>query len=398
MFLQYTLPVLAVLINILVSSFLLVFYRSSNTFRDRGFPPCRPRISFTISKLDRKQYFSQKLQPMGKIPFITACLLIMAASLSAQEKHVLVIHGGAGTILKENMTEETKKAYVAALTESLQAGYAVLQQGRSSTEAVVAAITVMEDSPLFNAGKGAVFTHDGRNELDASIMMADGQAGAVAGVTTIKNPVKAALAVMEQSEHVMMVGVGAEQFASAQGLDIVDPSYFHTDMRWDALQRILARDSTKTELDHDQQQSQAEATRDQKYGTVGAVALDQAGDLAAATSTGGMTNKKFGRVGDSPIIGAGTYANHQVGISCTGWGEFFIRQVAAYDVAALMDYKQLPIDEATQAVVNKIGAAGGDGGLIALDHKGNIAMPFNTAGMYRGAITEDGRITIAIYR
>lgn len=337
---------------------------------------------------------------MKKILLNTLCLLTMVASLSAQDKHVLVIHGGAGTILKENMTKETEQAYIKALTKSLQTGYALLQQGKSSTEAVVAAVKVMEDSPLFNAGKGAVFTHDGKNELDASIMIADGRAGAVAGVTTVKNPITAALAVMEQSEHVMMTGAGAERFAREQHLEIVDPSYFHTDNRWNALQRILARDSTSMELDHDgeQKQSQSNSPRDQKYGTVGAVALDNAGNLAAATSTGGMTNKKFGRVGDSPIIGAGTYANKQVGVSCTGWGEFFIRQVAAYDVAALMAYKSLAVDDASQTVIDKIGSNGGDGGMIALDRQGNVAMPFNTAGMYRGTITENGRITIAIYK
>lgn len=338
---------------------------------------------------------------MRKLLLTIAILCIMGATLSAQEKHVLVIHGGAGTVRKDNMTEDAERAYVEVLTASLQAGYTVLQAGKSSTEAVAAAVNVMEDSPLFNAGKGAVFTHDGKNELDASIMTSRGQAGAVAGVSTIKNPISAALAVMEHSEHVMMAGKGAEQFAAQQGLEIVDPSYFHTDARWDALQRVLALDSTKTELDHNgdsQQNGMAGNTRDHKFGTVGAVALDKAGDLAAATSTGGMTNKKFGRVGDSPIIGAGTYANHQVGVSCTGWGEFFIRQVAAYDVAALMDYKAMSVGNAGQEVINKIGEAGGDGGLIALDSEGNIAMPFNTAGMYRGSITEGGRISIAIYQ
>lgn len=338
---------------------------------------------------------------MKHIPLIIASLMIMASTLFAQNKHVLVIHGGAGTILKENMTPETEQAFIHALSASLKAGYALLQQGKSSQEAVEAAVMVMEDSPLFNAGKGAVFTHEGKNELDASIMTADGRAGAVAGVTTIKNPIRAAAAVMERSEHVMMTGAGAERFAELQGLDIVDPDYFHTESRWDALQRVLAADSAKTELDHDGTAGESQsniAIKDQKYGTVGAVALDQAGNLAAATSTGGMTNKQFGRVGDSPIIGAGTYANKQVGISCTGWGEFFIRHVAAYDVAALMEYKHLPVDEAAQAVIDKIGLAGGTGGMIALDNNGNLAMPFNTAGMYRGSITEDGQLSVAIYR
>lgn len=332
--------------------------------------------------------------------FSSTCLTL---AVSAQQKYVLVIHGGAGTILKENMTNELEAAFREALTLSLKAGYRELQQGKSSADAVVAAVVVMEDSPLFNSGKGAVFTHDGKNELDASIMLGHNRsAGAVAGVTTIKNPIKAARAVMEQSEHVMMTGAGAESYAAQVGLEIVDPSYFYTENRWNALQRILKRDSTKTQLDHDGDNKQGairhKENNDYKYGTVGAVALDKHGHLAAATSTGGMTNKKFGRVGDSPIIGAGTYANDQVGVSCTGWGEYFIRSIAAYDVAALMGYKNLSVAEAAGEVIDKIGELGGDGGIIALDKDGNIAMPFNTAGMYRAAITETGEIEIAIYK
>lgn len=266
-------------------------------------------------------------------------------------------------------------------------------------EAVSAAIQIMEDSPLFNAGKGAVFSHDGENEMDASIM--DGktlQAGAVAGVHSIRNPITAAKAVMEQSEHVMMVGKGAEEFASSKGIVLVDPSYFWTKPRWEALQKILERDKESTALDHDDKQSNNKKYVDEKFGTVGCVALDQQNALAAGTSTGGMTNKKYGRVGDSPIIGAGNYANDQVAISCTGWGEYFIRSVAAYDVAAIVAYTKLPLMQAAQAVIDKIESLGGDGGMIVLNKDGQVAMPFNTAGMYRGTITDDGTVEVAIYK
>ncbi|EFK57716.1 isoaspartyl peptidase/L-asparaginase family protein [Sphingobacterium spiritivorum] len=316
--------------------------------------------------------------------------------------YVLAIHGGAGTILRSNMTPEMEKAYKDALTLALQKGYEQIKNGKSSLDAVEQAIHVMEDSPLFNAGKGAVFTNDGKNELDASIMNGKTlEAGAVAGVTTIKNPISAARAVMEKSEHVMMVGKGAELFAKQAGIEIVDPSYFWTKMRWDALQKIKKEDSTKVQLDHDQKQSQrlGIVNKDSKFGTVGCVALDKNGNLAAGTSTGGMTNKKFGRVGDSPIIGAGTYANNAtVAVSCTGWGEYYIRNVAAYTVSALMEYKQEPVKIASQIVIDNIGKMGGDGGLIALDKSGNLAMPFNTEGMYRGMVTADGQIEIYIYK
>ncbi len=315
------------------------------------------------------------------------------------EKYVLVVHGGAGTILKSSMTPEKEAAYTAALTEALNAGYAAIQSGKASLDAVEAAIHVLENSPLFNAGKGAVFTHDGRNELDASIM--DGRnlaAGAVAGVSTIKNPISAARMVMEKSEHVMMVGAGAERFAAEAGLEIVDPSYFYTPERWEGLQRALKADSARAVLDHDDKTS-ALKYKDDKFGTVGCVALDKAGNLAAGTSTGGMTNKKYGRVGDAPIIGAGTYCdNTTAGISCTGWGEFFIRSGVAKTVSDLIEYKGMNIEDASALALEKMAALGGDGGLIALDRKGNIAMPFNTEGMYRGAITEDGKIEIQIYK
>lgn len=316
-------------------------------------------------------------------------------------KQVLVIHGGAGTILKENLTDEKEQAYIQTLTEALQAGYNALQSGKSSLDAVEVSIQIMEDSPLFNAGKGAVFTHDGRNELDASIM--DGKtlaAGAVAGVTTIRNPISAARAVMEKSEHVLLVGPGAEKFAKQIGLNLVEPSYFYTEDRWNGLQNILKEDSAKSQLDHDGQPSAKMGTinQDNKFGTVGAVALDKQGNLAAGTSTGGMTNKKYGRVGDAPLIGAGTYANQTVGISCTGWGEYYIRSVVAYDIAAIMEYKKWSVAEAAQAALDKVAKLGGNGGLIALDKNGQVSMPFNTAGMYRGTITEDGKIEIKIYK
>ncbi len=314
------------------------------------------------------------------------------------EKYIMVIHGGAGTILKENMTPEKEILYRKTLENAIQRGYELLKEGKSSLDAVEASINILEDSPLFNAGKGAVFTHDGKNELDASIM--EGKtlsAGAVAGVTTIRNPISAARAVMERSGHVMMVGKGAEAFAKEVGIEVVDPKYFWTQERWDGLQQALKDDSARAVLDHGSKGLSTQ-NRDNKFGTVGAVALDLKGNLAAGTSTGGMTNKKYGRVGDSPIIGAGTYANNEtVGVSCTGWGEFYIRNVAAYDVSALMEYKGLSIVEASKVVIDKIGKMGGDGGLIALDKSGNIAMPFNTAGMYRATIMENGKIDVQIY-
>lgn len=318
---------------------------------------------------------------------------------------VLVIHGGAGTILRKNMTPEQEQVYRASLNAALQAGYAILKDGGSSVDAVEAAIKIMEDNPLFNAGKGAVFTHEGKNEMDAAIM--NGKklaAGSVASVTTIKNPITAARAVMEKSEHVMLIGRGAEQFAKEQGLDIVDPSYFYTESRWNALQRLLKQDSAKTELDHSAPKQTSllkqPENKDYKYGTVGAVALDRQGNLAAATSTGGMTNKKFGRVGDAPIIGAGTYANNATcAISCTGWGEYFIRLVVAKSVSDLMEYKSYPLQKAADEMIwKKVPELGGDGGLIAVDKDGNIAMPFNTEGMYRGYIKSDGKAVVKIYK
>ncbi|WP_316808314.1 isoaspartyl peptidase/L-asparaginase [Pedobacter agri] len=335
--------------------------------------------------------------------FAVLLFAVLALNVSAQQKkYVMVIHGGAGTILKKNMTPEKEAAYVAALTQALQAGYAKIKAGKSSLDAVEATIHVLENDPHFNAGKGAVFTHDGKNELDAAIM--DGKtlmAGAVAGVTTVKNPISAARAVMEKSEHVMMVGAGADQFAKEAGLEIVDPKYYWTKERWEGLQQAIKEDSTKAVLDHGSKKSELLGTKnhDYKFGTVGCVALDKAGNLAAGTSTGGMTNKKYGRVGDAPIIGSGTYCNNETaGISCTGWGEFYIRNVVAKTISDLMEYKGLSVAEASKIALDKVGKMGGDGGLIALDKKGNISMPFNTEGMYRGAITADGKIEVNIYK
>jgi len=329
-------------------------------------------------------------------------LLALAVNVSAQKKYIMVIHGGAGTILKKNMSAEKEAAYIAVLTQALQAGYAQINAGKTSLDAVEATIHVLENDPHFNAGKGAVFTHDGRNELDAAIM--DGKtlmAGAVAGVTTIKNPISAARAVMEKSEHVMLIGGGADLFAKEVGLEIVDPKYFWTKERWEGLQKAIKEDSVKAVLDHGSKKSELLGAKnhDYKFGTVGCVALDKAGNLAAGTSTGGMTNKKYGRVGDAPLIGAGTYCNNETaGISCTGWGEFYIRNVVAKTISDLMEYKGISVTEAAKIALDKVDKMGGDGGLIALDRKGNMTMPFNTEGMYRGAITADGKIEVSIYK
>ena len=335
--------------------------------------------------------------------FFVLALVVFAINVSAQQKkYVMVIHGGAGTILKKNMTPEKEAIYIKVLTEALQAGYAKIQAGKTSLDAVEATIHVLENDPHFNAGKGAVFTHDGKNEMDAAIM--DGKtlmAGAVAGVTTVKNPISAARAVMEKSEHVMMVGAGADQFAKDAGLEIVDQKYFWTKERWDGLQQAIKEDSTKAVLDHGSKKSELLGSKnhDYKFGTVGCVALDKSGNLSAGTSTGGMTNKKYGRVGDAPIIGAGTYCNNETaGISCTGWGEYYIRNVVAKTISDLMEYKGLSVSAASKIAIEKVGKMGGDGGLIALDKKGNISMPFNTEGMYRGAITADGKIEVSIYK
>lgn len=325
-------------------------------------------------------------------------LLLFPVLFSAQtnKKYAVVIHGGAGTILKKDMTAQQEEEYRLVLHQALKAAYNEVSAGKPALSAVQAAIVIMEDSPLFNAGKGAVFTADGKNELDASLM--DGatrMAGAVAGVTVVKNPIKAAAAVMQKSEHVMMIGQGAELFAKKQGLEIVSPKYFWTKHRWDALQKVK-----KDELKSNNVNAQLKKPYaiDQKFGTVGCVVLDQAGNIAAGTSTGGMTNKKYGRVGDTPIIGAGTYADKNIGVSGTGWGEFFIRTDAARTVAAKYEYQQKKLGTAVQEVIDDIEQLGGDGGMIALDKDGQVAMVFNTEGMYRGTVTSDGEIEIQIYK
>ncbi|RKI06333.1 isoaspartyl peptidase/L-asparaginase [Corallococcus sp. AB030] len=389
------------------------------------------------------------------------------------------MHGGAGVISRENLTPEREAAMRAALTQALQAGHAVLAKGGRSMDAVTAAIRVMEDSPYFNAGKGAVFNHDGVNELDAAVM--DGKtrmAGAVAGVHHIQNPIDLARLVMEKSPHVMMVGDGAEAFAQSQGMPLVDAKYFYTEERWQGLQRALEQEKAKGAPPAEQGQPSTQGllpaqpsapgqppaqgaspatpgqpltpaqppasapqpgqpatpaqpsspaqlptqgatpatpsqpqpgssltpgvdpiTGDHKFGTVGAVALDQEGNLAAGTSTGGMTNKRFGRVGDAPIIGAGTYADERCAVSATGHGEFFIRYTVARDICARVEYQDLPLPEAASYVINDVLVkAGGEGGVIAMDRQGHVAMPFNSSGMYRGYISEDGTPTVAIFQ
>lgn len=321
-----------------------------------------------------------------------------AAGERENPKFLLAIHGGAGTILKEQMTDSLELAYRTVLKEALQQGYQAIQEGRDALDAVEITIQVLEDSPLFNAGRGAVFTHEGKNEMDASIMEgATRNAGAVAGLWTVKNPIRAARAVMEQSEHVLLSGDGAERFAGEVGLQRVDPSYFHTDARWGELQKMLQREQNEKSSGN-QAWYPAQDTLAEKFGTVGCVALDLQGHLAAGTSTGGMTNKRFGRIGDSPIIGAGTYADNQsAAISCTGWGEYFIRHGAALQVCAKIQYQGVSLSEAASQVIQEIDSMGGHGGLIAINPQGEVAMPFNTAGMYRGTVSEDGRIDIAIY-
>lgn len=317
----------------------------------------------------------------------------------AQKKYVVVIHGGAGTILKKDMTPELEKAYEDKLKEALTKAYEKIKQGKSSVEAVEAAIVVMEDSPLFNAGKGAVFTSEGKNELDAAIMYGkDKSAGAVAGVTVVKNPIKAAIAVMQKSEHVMLISKGAELFAQTKGLEIVDPSYFWTKKRWDGLQKVKEKELKANQPNAFRANYPESYWVDRKFGTVGCVALDKEGNLAAGTSTGGMTNKKFGRVGDAPIIGAGTYADKNIGFSGTGWGEYYIRTTAARTVAAKYEYQNKDVKTATEEVMKEIENMGGDGGMIALDKNGNVAMTFNTAGMYRGTVNENGEIEVEIYK
>lgn len=306
-----------------------------------------------------------------------------------------IIHGGAGVITKGSLTPEKEAEFKAKLSEAVLAGYKALQDGKSSLDAVELAIRVLEDSPLFNAGKGAVFTNDGKNELDSSIM--DGKtlaAGSAAGLHKVKNPITLARAIMEKSPHVMMIGDGAEKFAAEQKIELVDEKYFWTQHRWDDLQMALEADKAKLKG----QKARTE-TVESKYGTVGAVALDRKGNIAAGTSTGGMTNKKYGRVGDVPIIGAGTYANNETcGVSATGWGEYFIRAGVARDISSLMEYRALTVQAAADTVLAKVKKLGGNGGVIAMDKFGNMAVSFNSEGMYRAYINGEGKPVVEIYK
>jgi beta-aspartyl-peptidase (threonine type) len=295
-------------------------------------------------------------------------------------EYAIVIHGGAGNTQAENFPKEAREKYKEKLQEARDKGIEVLKNGGTAIETVEQVIHILENSPLFNSGKGAVFTHDGENELDASIMNGNNlNAGAVAGVKTIKNPISAAIEVMKNSEHVMLAGEGASEFAEKQGLEMVENSYFRTEKRWKSLQRQLEKE---------------------KNGTVGCVVLDKHGNLAAGTSTGGMTNKKYGRIGDSPIIGAGTYANNNTcAVSATGHGEYFIRYAVAHDISALMEYKNLSLNEAANMVINdKLVKAGGDGGVIAVDHNGNISMTFNTNMMFRAYAKSTGDKGVKIFK
>jgi beta-aspartyl-peptidase (threonine type) len=317
------------------------------------------------------------------------------SSMSRETKFVLAIHGGAGTIDRSKLTPALEREYRLALEQSLQAGYDILKKGGSSLDAVEASVRVLEDDPHFNAGKGAVFTSAGTNELDAAIM--DGKtlrAGAVASLKHIKNPISLARLVMEKSPHVMMDCAGAETFAKQMGVELVDQKYFYTEERWQALQKMKAAEKAGSSAG-----KKFIISDQERHGTVGAVALDRSGDIAAATSTGGTTNKKAGRIGDSPVIGAGTYANNATcAVSATGDGEFFIRAVVGHNVAALMEYRGMRLGDAAQKALDKVKQLGGEGGLIAIDRQGNIAQPFNTSGMYRGSVDEKGTFAVAIYK
>ncbi|HAQ21154.1 MAG TPA: beta-aspartyl-peptidase [Prolixibacteraceae bacterium] len=326
---------------------------------------------------------------MKKLSFCLAIFLLTTvfwAQSQPVKKYSLVIHGGAGVMDKKSMTPEMQNEYISVLNRVLHIGDSVLTNGGTCLDAVEKTIVIMEDSPLFNAGKGAVFNHDGIVELDASVMEGKSlNAGAIAAVRDIKNPIRVARAVMEKSEHVLLNGSGASQFAKMQGFESVENSYFHTEKRYKSLQELLKKER--------------EATAKDKHGTVGCVALDIYGNIAAGTSTGGMTNKKYGRIGDSPIIGAGTYANNETGaFSCTGHGEYYIRLGFSRDISALMEYKKLSIADACSEEIRKLTRLGGTGGVIGIDRKGNIAMEFNTSGMFRGYVKSNGEKEVAIFK
>jgi beta-aspartyl-peptidase (threonine type) len=314
----------------------------------------------------------------------------MTSNPASNDDFALAIHGGAGTILRSRMNPEQEAAYHAGLRRSLDAGRAVLADGGSALDAVCAAVIALEDEPLFNAGRGAVYTSAGRQEMDAAIMDGrDRSAGAVAGICGPRNPILAARAVMERSGHVVLIGESAVEFCRGQGLAFEEPSYFHTEQRWQALQETLAM----------RRSGRDDGDESRKHGTVGAVARDRNGHLAAATSTGGMTGKSPGRVGDSPVIGAGTWADNETcAISATGHGEIFIRYAAAHEIASRMRHASQSLEEASRAVViDMLAPAGGSGGVIAVDHAGQVSLPFNCSGMYRGVVRGDGRILTAIY-
>ena len=352
----------------------------------------------------REMSISAKHAPLvlcGLLGLLTFVLLALPAGAESLEKRTnaaaktaLVLHGGAGTLTRKEITPEQEEEYRAKLREALMAGAEVLHRQGTSVDAVIAAIVILEDSYLFNAGKGAVFTHKGVNALDASIMAGgDLSAGAVAGVETVKNPILLADKVRTNSEHVMMTAEGAEEFAKEQNIRLVDRKYFFTERRWRSLQKALDKKV-------DAQTGYEEGVPDNwKFGTVGAVALDSYGQIAAGTSTGGLTNKRYGRVGDSPIIGAGTYANKLCGISATGHGEFFIRATVARDICALLEYKGLNIQNAAdELILKKLVSMGGSGGVVGLDSQGNITKSFNTKGMYRASIDVEGNIEIDIFK
>lgn len=342
---------------------------------------------------------------MIRIKHILTFILLfigIVSSINAQNRLFgIVIHGGAGSMQPENLSEEQQAKYEQKLREAREAGYAVLEKGGTAEEAVVAAITIMEDSPLFNAGKGSVLTHDEMVEMDASIMRGnDLNAGAVAGVSRIRNPILAAQTVLNESDHVLLTSIGAERFAKAHALQLERPSYFITEERLDRLKHV--KDSEKKELDQ-KGKDQGDAGgifSEEKFGTVGAVALDKQGNLAAATSTGGMTNKRYNRVGDSPIIGAGTYAdNRTCAISCTGHGEYFIRLAIAHEVSALMLHRGWDLEKAASYVIHQeLETLKGQGGLISIDRRGNISMPFNTEGMFRAFRLSNGQEATAIFK
>ncbi len=313
-------------------------------------------------------------------------------NLMPMQIYGLAIHGGAGTLVKDMMTAELEQQYLAALERALALGYEALKSGRSAIDAVELAVKELEDCPLFNAGRGSVFTSEGKHEMDASIMEGEFQkAGAVSLVSGLKNPISLARDVMEKTDHVYLAGKGAMQFAEHLGYQFYDNDYFFDEFRFQQWQEI--KDTDRVQLDHTPK-------GDEKFGTVGAVACDQFGHLAAATSTGGMTNKRYGRIGDSSLIGCGTYAYDKTcAVSCTGNGEFFIRSVAAYDVSALMEFRGIGLDEATRSVVHeRVKNIGGEGGLIAIDRHGNVSLPFNSEGMYRAYRLSDGQSEMAIYK